>query len=186
MEFRSSNHGLCSPKDIQSNVGSSHGIHLSGGSTGGKVEPCGDDANIALRLYGKGTGTVFVGNSSNAAVTVAAPMTVVNTVTISTGTVVMHGSTAPFLGHVRVESTGVATPNFNSTGLFGIVSTHTVAGVNSSHFVLANATNLSTAIALSQAWAGSTAGSINLQWHKLSTVTIAASTATVRFLIFRF
>jgi hypothetical protein len=65
MEFRSSNQGFCSPKDIQSNVGSSHGVQLSGGSTGGVVQPCGDDANISLFLRGKGTGGVTVGNSSS-------------------------------------------------------------------------------------------------------------------------
>jgi hypothetical protein len=64
MNFRSSNAGFASPKDIQSNVGSSHGVVLSGGSTGGVVEAAGDDSNIELRLRGKGTGGVAFGTST--------------------------------------------------------------------------------------------------------------------------
>jgi hypothetical protein len=51
--------------DLWSNVESSHGVSLSGGSTGGIVEPVGDDANITLIVRGKGTGGVQVGNSSS-------------------------------------------------------------------------------------------------------------------------
>lgn len=50
--------------DVVSNVESSHGVMLYGGSTGGKVIPVGDDANISLTLEGKGTGGVKIGNSS--------------------------------------------------------------------------------------------------------------------------
>jgi hypothetical protein len=49
---------------IVSNVGSSHGVRLDGGSTGGVVEAFGDDANISLTVRGKGTGAVTIGNSS--------------------------------------------------------------------------------------------------------------------------
>jgi hypothetical protein len=50
--------------DIVSNVESSHGVQLSGGSTGGLIQPVGDDANISISLVGKGTGGVVIGNSS--------------------------------------------------------------------------------------------------------------------------
>lgn len=50
--------------DVTSNVDSSHGVQLTGGSTGGIVQPVGDDANISLSLLGKGTGGVVIGNSS--------------------------------------------------------------------------------------------------------------------------
>lgn len=53
--------------DLVSNVESSHGVRLTGGSTGGIVESFGDDANIALRVQGKGTGATIVGNSSSPA-----------------------------------------------------------------------------------------------------------------------
>lgn len=48
--------------DVTAHVGSSHGARLSGGSTGGVVEAVGDDANIALRLRGKGSGAVISSN----------------------------------------------------------------------------------------------------------------------------
>jgi hypothetical protein len=68
MEYRSSNGGNHQTNDIVAAVGSSHGVQLSGGSTGGLVESVGDDANIALRVRGKGTGAVLVGNSSQAVI----------------------------------------------------------------------------------------------------------------------
>jgi hypothetical protein len=145
---------------------SSHGVEIFGGSTGGSITPIGDDANISLTVRAKGTGVLAIGDSSN--------------------TVQFAGSTSPFAGMVRVVSTAVATPNFNSTGSMGLISTITIAGVNSSHLVLANPTNLSTGTLLTDVFAGSTAGSVNLKWNKYSTTTIAASTATIRFLIFRF
>lgn len=166
MEYRSANPGMHISNDVVAGVGSSHGIQIGGGSTGGVVQTVADDTSANLTLKAKGLGTVVVGDSSN--------------------TVQFAGSTAPFAGFVRVISTAVATPNFNSTGLFGIVSTVTVSGVNSSHIILSNPINLSTAVVLSDVWAGSTANSVNLKWNKLSTVTVSASTATIRFLVFRF
>lgn len=50
--------------DLVAQVESSHGIQLSGGSTGGVVEAVGDDANIAAVFRGKGTGFSQLGNSS--------------------------------------------------------------------------------------------------------------------------
>jgi hypothetical protein len=171
--------------DVVSNVESSHGVRLTGGSTGGVVEAFGDDANISLSIAGKGTGATRIGNSSSP-VSLAGAATLTAGAIISSGQTLQVGSTAPFAGFIRVESTSVATPNFNSTGSMGIVSTHTIAGVNSSHFILANAINVSTGVLLTDVFAGSTAGSVNLKWNKYSTTTIAASTATIRFLIVRF
>ena len=72
MEFRSSNVAgfVHFQGDLITNVSSnaagpsSHGIHLTGGSTGGIVQPAGDEANIALNLRGKGTGGVSIGSSA--------------------------------------------------------------------------------------------------------------------------
>lgn len=50
--------------DIISNVESSHGVELGGGSTGGVVRAVGGDANIALTVTGKGTGGVQLGAAS--------------------------------------------------------------------------------------------------------------------------
>lgn len=67
MRYRSSNargwtHHL---GDLVAQVDSSHGVQLSGGSTGGVVEAAGDDDNITLTIRGKGTGAVVLGNSSS-------------------------------------------------------------------------------------------------------------------------
>jgi hypothetical protein len=62
MEYRST--GTHYQNDIVAAAGSSHGVKLTGGSTGGVVEAVGDDANISLTLRGKGTGNVVLGNSS--------------------------------------------------------------------------------------------------------------------------
>ena len=166
---------------VGSELGS--GIELNPNSSGSapNIMPAGDETNKGIGLYSKGSGTISIGSSANQ------PVSFVSTaVTLSSGSVLQVGSTAPFAGFIRQISTGVATPDFTSTGMMGIISTETMVGVNSSHFVLANPVNLSTAVHITRAWAGSTAGSINLHWTKISTVTIAASTATVRFLAFRF
>lgn len=52
--------------DVWANVGSSHGIGLLGGSTGGIVEPVGDDTSIRLFLRGKNAGGITIGNSTQA------------------------------------------------------------------------------------------------------------------------
>ena len=66
MDYRSTNNAGWNHLlgDFVAGVGSSHGVQLSGGSTGGLIEAVGDDANISLRLRGKGTGAVTIGNSS--------------------------------------------------------------------------------------------------------------------------
>lgn len=61
MLYRSSTGGQHISGDITAGVGSSHGVQLSGGNTGGVVSAVGDDANIALNLIGKGTGGVKIG-----------------------------------------------------------------------------------------------------------------------------
>lgn len=88
MLFRSTNSKFTHHQgDFLSNTddGSSHGVHLTGGSTGGIVQPCGDEDNIALTVRGKGTGPVRVGNSSQTVV-FAGPLSITGAVT-STGAV---------------------------------------------------------------------------------------------------
>lgn len=185
MNFRSSNAAFVHfGGDVVSNVESSHGVMLTGGSTGGVVQPVGDDANISLAVAGKGTGAVRVGNSSSPVILNGA-VTSSGSMVISSGQTLQVGSTAPFAGFVRQESTAVATPNFNSTGNMTVVSTVTMAGINSSCLILANGINLSNGVTV-DAFAGSTAGSINVRWNKTSTVVIGASTATIRFVAIRF
>lgn len=68
MLFRSTNNKYTHfSGDVVSNVDdSSHGVHLSGGSTGGIVRPAGDETNIALTVSGKGSGITRIGSSVSA------------------------------------------------------------------------------------------------------------------------
>lgn len=167
--------------DVSAQVGSSHGVRLSGGSTGGIVEAIGDDTDISLTLRGKGAGAVTIGAAST-----------ILTLGTSGGQIRMGGSTAPFYGMIRFLDTAVATPNFATTNAMVMETTHAITGLSSAtvngspYFVLANAVNNSTDCALVGAFIGSTADQVHCRWLKASTLTVAASTATVNFLIFRF
>ena len=71
MEFRSTNDNgfVHFQGDIVSNVSSgqainsSHGIRLTGGSTGGIVTAAGDETNIALNITPKGSGPLFLNST---------------------------------------------------------------------------------------------------------------------------
>ena len=73
MEFRSTNdNGYAHHQgDIVSNVSSggpinsSHGVHLTGGSTGGIVQSAGDETNIALNIRAKGSGPLNIGSTTS-------------------------------------------------------------------------------------------------------------------------
>ena len=176
MEFRSTNNGYVHFQgDVVSNVSSgglqnsSHGVHLTGGSTGGLVTAAGDETNIALNVRGKGTGPLNLGSTGSQ--------------------VFISGSTAPFAGFIRFTSTAVATPNFNTTNAMVIESSVTIPGVNSSHFILAQFRNngiASTDMTLANVRPTSTNDEVLFAFEKHSTVTVAASTATIDFLVFRF
>jgi len=47
--------------DVTAQVGSSHGVRLTGGSTGGIVEAVGDDTNVTLTLRAQGAGGIQIG-----------------------------------------------------------------------------------------------------------------------------
>lgn len=100
MLFRSSNAKFVHyGGDVVSNVddGSSHGCHLTGGSTGAVFTAAGDEANIAARITGKGTAPTIVGNSSS-------PVTLAGNVTQS-GTFTSTGITST---HISLNSTKVS------------------------------------------------------------------------------
>lgn len=66
MNYRSSNAGTHFSGELVAGVGSSHGVQLTGGSTGGTVQAVGDDTDITLNLLGKGAGGVRVGSTAAA------------------------------------------------------------------------------------------------------------------------
>lgn len=167
MEYRNSSNSQHLRQGAAFGVDSSHGVQLSGGSTGGRVDAVGDDNNITLSLAGKGTGPTVVGNSSSP--------------------VFVGGSTAPFLGFIRASDTAVATPNFATTNAMVMETTHTLAGVNTSHFLIALPRNFSTDCALLNVFHGtSNAGEVHCRFLKASTLTVSATTGTIDFLAIRF
>ena len=62
MNYRSTNAGTHYSGELVAGVGSSHGVQLTGGSTGGTVQAVGDDTDITLNLIGKGAGGVRLGS----------------------------------------------------------------------------------------------------------------------------
>lgn len=70
MEYRNSS-GTHFSQDFAVGVGSSHGVELTGGSTGGTVRPASDDASAALNVQAKGaSGILNLGTSTNGAVNI--------------------------------------------------------------------------------------------------------------------
>jgi hypothetical protein len=200
MQFRSTNLKFTHFQgDIVSNVDdSSHGVKLSGGSTGGLVEPVGDETNIALTVRAKGTGPLVLG-STGTAVTLGGSGTISigssgGTVNVgsSGGPVFIAGSTVPFLGFMRFTDTAVATPNFATTNAMVMETTHTITGLpaatlggTTNAYIIAMPHNLSTDCALVNCYVGSTADQAHCRFAKVSTLTVAATTATISFLVIR-
>lgn len=54
--------------DVTAQVDSSHGVRLSGGSTGGIVEAVGDDTNVSLTIRAQGAGGITIGSTNQALV----------------------------------------------------------------------------------------------------------------------
>ncbi len=177
----------------------------TGVAAGPNIMPCGDDANIPFTIQAKGTGQLNVGSggplalASTGAMTIGAASTnltlgstLVN-IGSTTASVMFSGSTAPFSGFLRFSDTAVATPNFATTNIMVMETTHVLAGLStatvngSPYFVIANAVNVSTDCSLVGAFIGTTAASneVHCRWIKASTLTVGASTATVNFLIVR-
>lgn len=183
--------------DIVSNVDSSHAIQLTAQSTGGIIQPMGDDTSIALTIRAKNAGILALGNSTNAVDIAGSSVSLTSThlnvastrISFSSGAQMQIGSTAPFAGFIRFTSTAVSTPNFDSTNLMVIETSVTITGVNSSHFVLAQFQNngiASTDMTIANVRTTSTANEVLIAFEKHSSVTVAASTATINFLVFRF
>lgn len=174
--------------DVVSNVGSSHGVRLGGGSTGGIVEPFGDDTSIGLTLRAKNAGPIVIGNSTQA-------LTFSSTNVIhSSGTVMQVGSTAPWAGFVRVQDTAVTTPAlFNDTTAGRVAeTTHAIAILSSQtpgglgYFAMAMSHNLPVGITIGGAYISDTAGDVHVRMVKGTTAAIAGTTCTVSFLFTRF
>jgi len=183
--------------DVTAQVNSSHGVRLSGGSTGGIVQSIADDTAASLRVFAQGAGNLLLGVAANPGEIAGSSIGLTSThialkstrVVLSTGSVLQVGSTAPFAGFIRFTDTAVATPDFNTTNAMVIETSATITGANSSHFVIAQLRNngvASTDMSILNPRTTSTANEVLYGMAKFSTVAVAASTATVDFLVFRF
>lgn len=161
--------------DLTAHAGSSHGVRLSGGSTGGIVEAVGDDTNVSLMIRGQGTGAITLGSSA--------------------ADVLVGGSTAPWEGFLRALDTAVSTPAlFNDTDAGRVAeTTHVITGISSqtagvlpTYYVNVYPANLPTGIAYAGAYVGSTANDVHVRLVKGTTAAIAGTTTTFSFLFTRF
>lgn len=101
MEFRSTNTKYKHlGGDLVTNVddGSSYGVHLTGGSTGGIVTAAGDTTNINLVLRPKGAGALVAGNSSTPMDLAGSSVAITSThVNINSSRIVLGASTTPLI-----------------------------------------------------------------------------------------
>jgi hypothetical protein len=138
--------------DLVSNVDdSSHGVKLSGGSTGGVVEPVGDETNIALTLRSKGsaplivtggpTGSVTFGGA-NAQVTLGSSVTVGSTgggVALNSSAVTYGSASTSFLAVIQRHRIDWTIGALSSAGLAAACadSTVTLTGATTNSMFLA-------------------------------------------------
>ena len=157
--------------DVIAQVNSSHGVRLSGGSTGGIVEAVGDDTNVSLTLRAQGTGTLILGSSGQP--------------------VQIGGSTSVFRGMIAFQDTAVTLPSWTSThsGISTVLTTHTITGITTGSIVFANLRDdtgtLSVALAAVSV-SRSTANEVHCQFVKTTTLAFTGTTATINFLAVRF
>lgn len=142
MEYRSTNTNFVHfTGDVTAAVDSSHGVQLTGGSTGGIVQAVGDDANVSLTVRGQGTGRVTIGNSSQAFIVggtlgVTGNSTLTGTLKIGTGETIKGIYSTTFTaqfaglssGQIGEATLSTATGDFAVGDLVCIDATVTPAG----------------------------------------------------------
>ena len=166
MEFRSTNDNYSHHQgDIITNVSSggvansSHGVHMTGGSTGGIVTAAGDEDNVALNVTGKGTGPTVIGNSSS-------PVRIAE----STGS----------LTRAEVSLVQFTIPALTTSGIAPVESTVTFAGVttNAVYLVSQRATYNSTSVSAIHITARPSTGGLRLTYFNHGASSLSGSTAS--------
>lgn len=132
MEYRSTNTGITISNDGVFGVGSSHGVQLRGGSTGGIVEAVGDDANVSLTIRGKGTGSVVIGNSSSPVVLGSGSGSAIRGAFSSTSTWTLAAVSSGQVGELTFAST---TFDVNPGDLIGAIEVWPTASTTPLSFV---------------------------------------------------
>jgi len=96
MDYRST--GTHYSNDVVAGVGSSHGVKLAGGSTGGTVQAVGDDTDITLNILGKGAGGVRLGSTAAGSLPIKGAYT-------STWTYALAAVSSGQVGEITIAST---------------------------------------------------------------------------------
>ena len=132
MEFRSTQSRYVHFQgDVVTNVSSggvensSHGVHLTGGSTGGIVTAAGDETNIGLTVRAKGSGPLSLGSTASAVA--------INSTTVTIGSASTTGISN--IQRFRIQAT---VPVLSSAGTAGAIvqSTVTHASATTNAFYL--------------------------------------------------
>lgn len=188
--------------DVTAQVNSSHGVRLTGGSTGGIVEAVGDDTNVTLTLRGQGAGGVVIPTPTLTLGTAGAFLSGISTaVTIaSTGLELVLNSSATQVG--SASTTGIAmiqryridwtVPALSSAGLdasFGDSTITLVGATTNSIFLFQERANLnstnSTGLFVSRVRC-STADELRITVANGGASTISGSTMSGYLLQFKF
>lgn len=153
---------------------SSHGVEISGGSTGGLISAVGDDANIALNLVAKGTGAVNVGSTNSGLF--------LNSSGVTIGSASTTGVAK--LQRYRIDWT---VPALSSAGLdaASVDSTITVVGATTNGIYVVQrrgALNSTNSTGLGIAVCCSTADEIRLTSYNIGASTISGSTMSAYLL----
>lgn len=133
--------------DVTAHAHSSHGVRLSGGSTGGIVEAVGDDTNVSLTIRGQGGGGVQFGRASTTPIT--------------------------FMQRYLVQATVPALSSASSAESTVTVAGLTTTSI----LVLQNRLKLNSTVTGVTATARcSTADELTIEWHNISQSSLSGST----------
>jgi hypothetical protein len=150
MEYRNSSGGVHFGNALVTGIESSHGVELTGTSTGGIVRPAGDDASIRLLVQAKGpSGILALGTSTGGPVTFAGSSLNLGSthVNITSTRVQIGGGSTTALSAIQRYAISVPAADFVlSSGIVGAstVSTVTVTGLSTGsvlHFTFRNPIN---------------------------------------------
>ena len=181
MDFRSTNDNYTHHQgDIISNVSSggiqnsSHGIHLTGGSTGGIVQPAGDEANIALNLRGKGSGAVNLGSTTSG-------------LTLNSSATQLGSASTTGIALIQRYRVDWTVPALSSAGIDAASgdSTVTVTGLTTNSILVIQrrgALNSTNSTGLFLTCCCSTADELRLTVHNIGASTISGSTMSAYLL----
>jgi hypothetical protein len=184
MEYRSTNAAGWTHHqgDLVSNVASSHGVRLTGGSTGGILEAAGDDTNISLVVRGKGAGAVVVGNSSSP-LSVVGPMYALGDFNSSVGVFTHTGSSVTIqpssVGGVAIGTS--SNPIAIAGSSVAVTSTH--VNLNSSRIAIGSGASTTALSAIKRHLIQFTVPALSSGGSAESTLTLTGATTNSIFVV---